>query len=148
MNRLFSPSFEILLSNRWSKPTWGILAILWMAVIFILSGPWFTSQKTAEFVPEGYDFNSLVRTGAHLLLYFVLAIFIVKTLPDPLKLPLSPLVLAILLSCLCGVTDEIHQHFVPGRHFRIQDMFTDSVGALLIWPFMKVIGRFYPPYRK
>ena len=38
---------------------------------------------------------------------------------------------AALLATLYGVTDEVHQLFVPGRHFEIADLIADAAGGLL-----------------
>lgn len=39
--------------------------------------------------------------------------------------------IAFLSACLYGITDEIHQYFVPGRYSEIGDVIADSVGALI-----------------
>ncbi len=39
---------------------------------------------------------------------------------------------AVLLSGLLGVSDELHQAFVPGRHGRLQDVLYVAVGAVLV----------------
>jgi len=39
--------------------------------------------------------------------------------------------ITFILSSLYGVSDEIHQLFVPNRYFELLDIFTDSVGSLL-----------------
>ena len=38
--------------------------------------------------------------------------------------------IAIIITVLYGISDEIHQIFVPGRHFAILDILTDSAGIL------------------
>ena len=37
---------------------------------------------------------------------------------------------ASLLACIYGISDEIHQFFVPGRYASLGDVFADAVGAL------------------
>ncbi|MCD6482952.1 MAG: VanZ family protein [Candidatus Aenigmarchaeota archaeon] len=37
---------------------------------------------------------------------------------------------SIAFSIAYGITDEIHQYFVPGRFFDIYDMFSDSIGSV------------------
>ena len=39
--------------------------------------------------------------------------------------------LAVLLSTLFGISDEIHQYFVPGRMADVFDVVADAVGALI-----------------
>lgn len=38
---------------------------------------------------------------------------------------------AIGLVALYGISDEIHQYWVPGRHFSIFDMIADALGGVL-----------------
>ena len=39
-------------------------------------------------------------------------------------------VAAFLLACIYGISDEIHQFFVPGRYASLGDVIADAVGAL------------------
>lgn len=41
------------------------------------------------------------------------------------------LLLAIVATCIYGITDEIHQSFVQGRYCSFQDMLADFFGAIL-----------------
>ena len=45
--------------------------------------------------------------------------------------PASAVVIATILGTLYGVTDEIHQAYVPGRTSSIYDLAADAAGALL-----------------
>jgi VanZ family protein len=50
------------------------------------------------------------------------------------------LVAASVLACVYGISDEIHQYFVPGRYASLGDVIADAVGALagsLIGGFLK-----------
>jgi|TARA_Y100000294_G_scaffold73730_1_gene69532 VanZ family protein len=40
-------------------------------------------------------------------------------------------VLAIMFSGLYGISDEVHQYFVPGREFSIGDMAANFIGAVV-----------------
>jgi VanZ family protein len=51
---------------------------------------------------------------------------------SPWLLFLAPLVFA----ALYGVTDEIHQRFVPNRNFDVLDMAANAAGALLVQIFL------------
>jgi len=48
------------------------------------------------------------------------------------KLRRYAVLLAIALSSFYGLTDEIHQNFVPNREFDLLDLAADSVGATLV----------------
>ena len=49
--------------------------------------------------------------------------------------------LALLLAIAYGITDEVHQHFVPGRHMDPLDLLTDAVGAAAaVWLARLMLG--------
>ncbi|MDP6581119.1 MAG: VanZ family protein [Vicinamibacterales bacterium] len=56
--------------------------------------------------------------------------------------------LAVVLTILYGVTDEVHQWFVPGRTAEIADLSADAIGATvavgLIWAWSIVTVRGQP----
>ncbi|WP_347487999.1 VanZ family protein [Desulfoscipio sp. XC116] len=97
-----------------------IPATLWMALIYYLSGR--TGSELKSLFPLIENFNP-----GHIAAYFVLA-------------PLYYLALykhnhnrsfmkAFLLCLLYGITDEIHQHFIPTRFPDIYDLARDLLGA-------------------
>jgi len=67
----------------------------------------------------------------HMVNFGVLAFLIARALAwkDPMRN--RYLLIAFLLSFLYGVTDEVHQLFVPERAFQIFDIFIDGLGAAL-----------------
>lgn len=44
---------------------------------------------------------------------------------------LKLMILCMVLSSLYGVSDEIHQYFVPYRHAELMDVFSDILGSIL-----------------
>jgi VanZ family protein len=40
-------------------------------------------------------------------------------------------ILAFLLALFYGITDELHQYFVPGRNMQITDVMSDGLGAYI-----------------
>ena len=69
----------------------------------------------------------------HGIAYLVLAVLICRGLAGGSRRPLTMAgaVLAVLLSGAYGVTDELHQSFVPGRDSSAADVAKDLGGALL-----------------
>lgn len=103
------------------RPLWAAAAVGWMAVIFALSsipGPAF---------PESVDFLSRFATVAHFLLYAVLGLLVIRALG---RTEIRALTLAVIIASLYGVSDEIHQIFVPGRSPDVVDWLADTLGAL------------------
>jgi VanZ family protein len=69
----------------------------------------------------------------HMLMYAGLSALLVRAWAGGLGRPvaLRVAVLAVLLSTAYGVTDEIHQHFVPPRQMDALDLVADGIGATL-----------------
>ncbi len=100
---------------------WGpVLAV--MAVIFTASG---ISDPGAP--PGGMSDKT-----AHFLAYAALGGALMRALAGgrAAAMTVRRLLLATLLATLYGVTDELHQHFVPGRTPDLLDVAADAGGAI------------------
>nr|WP_238492539.1 VanZ family protein [Desulfotruncus alcoholivorax] len=97
-------------------------AIVWMAFIYYLSGR--TGEELGSMFPFIKDFNP-----GHILAYFILAWLVLW----PLRLNKFPRpYLATFLLCLFyGISDEIHQYFVPTRTPDVHDLLRDLLGAAI-----------------
>lgn len=93
-------------------------AIAWMAVIFALS------SMPGDAVPAG-DYGSY----GHFFLYAVLGGLYVLALPAD-RPAMRAVLLAVVLASAYGITDELHQAFVPGRVPDPVDWLVDTAGAL------------------
>ena len=94
----------------------------WMGVIFFLS----SRSKLPRPPGASLDVQSV---AGHLVVYAVLAALVAWALRDsgrPLRWVLA---VAWAAAVLYGVTDEIHQSFVPHRHPDPLDVLTDGFGA-------------------
>lgn len=105
-----------------------------MAVIFALS-----SQSV---VPQPPALSAeLAAIAAHLVLYGTLATllaFATRAYWGGQALPWSTAVGITVVCIAYGISDEIHQSFVPGRSATVFDVVVDGIGAamacvLLIW---------------
>jgi VanZ family protein len=105
---------------------WGP-AIATMVVIFVLSAqPGLrASNDPAVDLP--------IRHAAHVAVYALLSLFLVRALCwDGDRRPSAgQLLLAVGLATLYGVSDEIHQTFVPDRTGHAVDVGWDLIGAAL-----------------
>ena len=93
-----------------------------MAVIF------FVSSLEQPPLPAGVS-----DKPAHAFGYFGLGMVIARALAGglPPRITLRQALLGLVLASLYGVTDEVHQHFVPGRTADIADWYSDSIGSAL-----------------
>ena len=94
----------------------------WMAVIFIAS-----SRAVPAPVSQVPDWIS------HPVAYAVLAVLLCRALTGGLGEPVAfgAAATAVIATFLYGVTDELHQSFVPGRFADPTDLFKNLAGAIL-----------------
>ncbi|MCL2357504.1 MAG: VanZ family protein [Defluviitaleaceae bacterium] len=132
-----------------------IAGIVWATIsVLVAAGIFFASAQTGEasaaasaaiadwfrgFFPGGepgepvsasHEVNFLVRKGAHIAVYFVLAFCVAQSL----KFYISRrrlLLFSWAIASVYGVFDEIHQYFVPGRAMLLSDMIINAVGAFI-----------------
>ena len=95
--------------------------VLWAGVIFALSSipSLGTGLGTWDYV---------LRKGAHMTEYALLAALLLRALEREVP--------AFLAALAYAASDELHQHFVRGRHGTPVDVAIDSVGivaGLLVW---------------
>jgi VanZ family protein len=101
------------LSRRFSL--WAPV-VLWGALIFALSSVPSLSTGLGTW-------DTILRKGAHLTEYAVLGMLLLRALGQVLP--------AFLIGIAYAVTDEIHQHFVRGRHASPFDVAFDATGVAI-----------------
>lgn len=109
-------------SGRWR---FWLPAIAVMAVIFVLS-----SQSGLR-VSDDPEVDRPFRVLGHLLAFATLAACLLVALSGGRRPRPRDAVIAFGLSLLFAVSDEWHQSFVPGRSGRLDDVITDTIGALV-----------------
>jgi VanZ family protein len=95
--------------------------VLWAAVIFAFSSIPSLSSGLGTW-------DLILRKIAHLSEYAILGALLLRAIQRP--------AVAILAGALYAVTDEVHQHFVRGRHAAWYDVLIDTVGVtigVLVW---------------
>jgi VanZ family protein len=98
------------------KFTLWAAVVLWAGVIFALSS--IPSLSTGLGV-----WDEVLRKGAHAIEYAILGILLFRALERELP--------AFLLGVAYAITDEVHQHFVQGRHASPLDVAFDAAGVAL-----------------
>jgi VanZ family protein len=98
--------------------------VLWLAFIFYLS-----AQPTLIDLQNDTEEKFLYKT-AHFMAYALLFWLWWRALTPRRHLTWGVLLTAFGLTVLYGVSDEIHQLSVPGRHGRLADVLFDASGAL------------------
>ena len=94
---------------------WGPV-LVWAAVIFALS--------SVPSLNSGLGtWDEVLRKCAHVTEYAILGVLLLRAVGRELP--------ALLLGIAYAATDELHQHFVAGRHASPVDVAIDTVGVLL-----------------
>lgn len=122
---MFFQKIAVLSKNRY----WAFGALLfWMGVIFSFS--MLSGKETTGPTPLWYFIE---RKGAHVVEYGVLTIlaFHYFQLVFTRERFQRVLVLASVWALAYGVTDELHQFFVPFRGAKFTDVGIDGVGIIL-----------------
>jgi VanZ family protein len=101
------------LSRRFSA--WAPV-VLWAAVIFALSS--IPSLSTGLGL-----WDTILRKGAHMTEYAILALLLLRAVGRELP--------AFLIGLAYAATDELHQHFVRGRHASPVDVAIDAIGLAI-----------------
>jgi VanZ family protein len=94
---------------------WGPV-VVWAAVIFALSS--IPSLSTGL-----GTWDEILRKGAHMAEYAILGALLLRALGRALP--------ALVLGLAYSATDEVHQHFVSGRHSSPFDVAFDACGVTL-----------------
>ncbi len=99
------------------------LSIIWMVAIFFLSS---LTQTDLKQLPNVSDIL------AHGAVYGILGVLLYFSFKN------RRILKAVLISLLYGISDEIHQSFVPGRTPEVKDLIVDTAAALLAVTFIRV----------
>lgn len=104
-----------------------ILLIIFMGIIFTLS----SIPNLKSNIPGVSDL--ILRKGAHFTEYFILMFLCIKSFYKDIKKDLKfdcKLGFCFAFCSLYSLSDEIHQLFVPTRHFALFDYGIDNLGLI------------------
>ena len=102
--------------KHWGPP------LIWAALIFLLSSSSLDQVPTLDLF--------LADKAAHVVFFGVLALLLFRVFRRWSALSWGrAAMLAIVVTSLYGVLDEIHQSFVPGRSPELADWVADTTGA-------------------
>ena len=100
--------------------------ILCMGLIF-----WLSSRSILVTIDDPAN-EKLFFKSSHVIAYAALAWLWWRTLSARRLINWPILAMTLTFTILYGISDEIHQLFVPGRHGRVADVLFDASGALLM----------------
>jgi VanZ family protein len=145
--RFVPDCFHAGVSPRGLCISYWLPVLIWMGLIFSGSSDLLSSQRTSRIIgplvhwlfpqlPEETvgQVVFVTRKAAHVAEYAVLALLIWRALRRPVKADRRPWswrepAVALALSALYAVSDEMHQSFVASRYGSALDVCLDSAGA-------------------
>jgi VanZ family protein len=102
--------------------TWSRAVLAWVPVA-LWAGLIFGLSAVPDLGTGLGTWDLVLRKIAHFCEYAILGFLLVRaTRREPV---------AFALGVLYAASDEIHQHFVPGRHAAVRDVAIDSAGVLV-----------------
>ena len=117
---------------RWLRDITPLL--FWLALIFVLS-----DQPVLIVIKDEVQEKFFYKV-AHVIAYAVLAWLWWRALAPQRQFGWPILSAALTLTILYGISDEIHQLFVPGRHAQLSDVLFDTSGALAMILFVRQVS--------
>lgn len=107
-------------------------ALAWAGLIFFLS---------AQPEPLGRQPGAVQSVLAHAAVYAVLAALLLLAAGGPGRARWRAYAAVLLAASLYGVSDEVHQAFVPGRTPDPLDWAVDTAGAAAALALLRLLGR-------
>lgn len=105
-----------------------LLPIAYMGLIWFLS-----SNPSDAIVKTGWSYDRTFKEGLHLIEFGILYFLLVLALLSLGKLNPKSSFIAAVFSVLYGLSDELHQYFVPSRSCSFFDFVKDLIGVTVAW---------------
>lgn len=100
--------------------------ICWLITILIAIFIFYISSLSFKPTPSlGWNLKTILY---HIIIFFLFSFFLLLSLVQGKKKNL--ILIAVLIAIIYGISDELHQLFVPGRDCSIKDVLLDSFGIL------------------
>ncbi len=112
----------------------------WLPVLLCMSFIFYTSSVPGSNVPPLFPFQDI---AFHLFIYLILGLFFARALKNTSSnvAPSKIILFTIIFGTIYGISDELHQLFVPDRCVSGLDILIDGVGSFvgsLTQPFFKI----------
>jgi VanZ family protein len=103
------------------------MRLLWLPAIFYMAAIFFVSSMSDVGPPPG----GVSDKSMHMLVYAGLGVLFLLPLAKGLlgAVTWRRALAAVVLATVYGMSDEIHQAFVPGRYPDVLDVVADAIGA-------------------
>ncbi len=109
-------------SERNSRVVWSATA-LYMLLIFLIS--------SVSYPPQPLPLKGYAPIIEHMFEFGILGFLLYTSFKINKNTQRNAFILAVSAAILYGISDEIHQAFVPGRVPDLADVLADSIGAII-----------------
>lgn len=101
--------------------------LLWAPVVAYMAAIFAASQMASPPIPGGAD------KPWHTVGYLGLAVVVIRAVAGglPRRISVRTMMTSMIVVVLYGVSDEVHQMFVPGRTAALDDVVADTIGAVV-----------------
>lgn len=115
-----------------TKFKWKLPAIIYSVLIFLVS----SLPQERMIKVEIWNFDKIEHLVEYSFYGILMMLAFATSKSD--RVPKHAAFFSIVVGILFSATDEIHQHFVPGRTCSIFDLLADTIGIFLgVWYFTK-----------
>ena len=114
-------------SERRSGRRW----VRWVPVLVVIALIFVLSSQSGLRVSDDVAVEKPLRVSGHLLAFATLAALSMLALGWGRRPRLRDALIALGITVTYGLLDEFHQSFVPDRNGRLDDVVTDTIGALM-----------------
>jgi VanZ family protein len=127
--------------RRWSWVTLGILVSRWLPVLAWM-GLIFVGSSRSDLPTHPNDsIDTVAKKAIHGIEYGILAALLWRALTQEGRSTKDALTLKVLgLSLLYALSDELHQHFTPGRCGSLGDVLLDGISMVAALAFLRRWG--------
>ena len=109
----------------------------WLPALVVALFIFALSAQQGAVVSHVQVVDTFAHKFAHLFLYFLLCFCFYRATKNPL--------LSFLLTVLYGISDELHQMFVPTRAGTVTDIIVDTTaalfGAVMLWKYFQSLPK-------
>jgi VanZ family protein len=98
---------------------------------------WLSAVPSLRFV-EADLLDQVIRKSGHVIVFGLLAFFLWRSLPGLDGRPLLKLFFCAVMLVGFAASDEIHQHFVPGRRGNLRGFAFDLAGIAAVLAFLSI----------
>jgi VanZ family protein len=103
----------------------------WLPALFLMALIFVLSSQSGLRVSEDASIDGPLRTLAHFVVYASLAAALALAIGGTTRASARSAGIAFVLAVLYGLSDEVHQAFVPDRTGALDDLAVDALGALV-----------------